>query len=345
VYVASIAPAADSVPADGLTNYVDPAYSRPFSTQDATGDRGAAGLGVDTPASAVLGLPVVPLIRALRPRQWTKNGVLFAGVVGVGRLFHADSFVRAAAGFAVFCVLSGVVYLVNDLADMERDRAHPRKRLRPIASGELPARVAAVSAVALSGAALFGAFLLAPAFAAFGAGYVAVMLVYSAGLKHLVLLDVFAIAAGFVIRAAAGAAVVRASISPWLLVCAALLSLFLALAKRRHELLVLGERAGAYRSTLNDYSPELLEELISVVTSSTVVAYSLYTFFGETVPANHTMMLTIPFVLYAIFRYLFLIHSPHGGGNPDELLLQDRPLLITIALWSVTAVGVLYVFR
>jgi 4-hydroxybenzoate polyprenyltransferase len=290
-------------------------------------------------------VPVLPLVRALRPKQWTKNAVLFAGLVGVGRLFDAGSFLRAGAGFFIFCALAGVVYLVNDLADVDRDRAHPRKRLRPIASGALPVPWAVGGAIALASGGLIAAFFLAPPFAAFGAGYMAVMFAYSAGLKNLVLLDVFAIAAGFVIRAAAGAAVVRASLSPWLLVCAALLSLFLALAKRRHELLLLGANAGSYRRTLNEYSPELLEELISVVTSSTVVAYSLYTFFGETVPSNHAMMLTIPFVLYAIFRYLLLIHEREGGGNPDELLVQDRPLLITIALWGVTVVGVLYYFR
>jgi 4-hydroxybenzoate polyprenyltransferase len=287
-------------------------------------------------------VPLLPFLRALRPKQWTKNGVLFAGVVGVGRLFDERSFLRAGIGFLIFCALAGVVYLVNDLADVERDRAHPRKRFRPIASGALPVPWAVGGALVLACSGLGAAFWLAPAFAAFGAGYMAVMFAYSAGLKNLVLLDVFAIAAGFVIRAAAGAAVVRASLSPWLLVCAALLSLFLALAKRRHELLLLGANAGAYRQTLNEYSPELLVELISVVTSSTVVAYSLYTFFGETVPSNHAMMLTIPFVLYAVFRYLYLIHSHEGGGNPDELLLQDRPLLITIALWGLTAVGVLY---
>lgn len=300
---------------------------------------------MDAPMAAAPALPLVPLVRALRPKQWTKNVVLFAGLVGVGRLFHIDSFLRAAAGFVIFCALAGVVYLVNDIADMERDRAHPRKRLRPIASGALPVSWAISAAIVLSVGGLVAAFWLAPPFAAFGAAYMAVMIAYSAGLKNLVLLDVFAISAGFVIRAAAGAAVVRASLSPWLLVCAALLSLFLALAKRRHELLLLGERAGAYRPTLNEYSPELLEELISIVTSSTVVAYSLYTFFGETVPSNHAMMLTIPFVIYAIFRYLYLVHNKEGGGNPDELLLQDRPLLLTIALWAITAVGVLYVFH
>ncbi len=300
---------------------------------------------MDTPTVAAPAVPLLPLLRALRPKQWTKNGVLFAGLVGVGRLFDGRSFLRAGIGFLIFCALTGVVYLVNDIADVERDRAHPRKRFRPIASGALPVPWAVGGTLVLACGGLVTAFWLTPAFAAFGAAYMAVMFAYSAGLKNLVLLDVFAIAAGFVIRAAAGAAVVHASLSPWLLVCAALLSLFLALAKRRHELLLLGANAGTYRQTLNEYSPELLEELISVVTSSTVVAYSLYTFFGETVPSNHAMMLTIPFVLYAVFRYLLLIHRRDGGGNPDELLLQDRPLLITIALWGVTAIGVLYYFR
>lgn len=287
-------------------------------------------------------LPFIPLVKALRPKQWTKNGILFAGAVGAGQLFNTHSFIRAGAGFVIFCILSSVIYLINDLADAERDRAHPRKRLRPIASGALPIPWAVGAAVVLGVGGLAAALRLSPVFAGFGAGYMLVMLAYSAGLKHMVLLDVFAIAAGFVIRAAAGAAVVHASLSPWLLVCAALLSLFLGFSKRRHELLLLGPRAGAYRRTLKEYTAEMLEELISVVTSSTVVAYSLYTFFGENVPASHAMMLTIPFVLYAIFRYLFLIHNAEGGGNPDELLLQDKPLLAAIALWGVTFIGVLY---
>lgn len=285
------------------------------------------------------------LVAAMRPKQWTKNAVLFAGVVGVGRLLDGASFARALIGFFLFCLLSGVVYLVNDIADVERDRAHPRKRLRPIASGALSVPTAIASAVVIGALALIASLALALPFGLLALGYTLTMLAYSFLLKHILIVDVFAIAAGFVLRAAAGAAVVRASLSPWLLVCAALLSLFLGFAKRRHELLVLTDGAAQFRPTLQEYTPELLEEFISVVTSSTAVAYSLYTFFGENVPSNHTMMLTIPFVLYAIFRYLYLIHDPHGGGNPDELLMQDRPILIAIGLWAVTAFLVLYLFR
>ncbi len=289
--------------------------------------------------------PARALVQGMRPKQWTKNLVLFAGVVGAGHLLNGASFARALAGFAIFCLLSGVVYLVNDIADVERDRLHPRKRLRPIASAELPVPSAITGAVVIGAVALVAAFALAAPFGWLALGYTATMLAYSFVLKHLMIVDVFAIAGGFVIRAAAGAAVVDASLSPWLLVCAALLSLFLGFAKRRHELLVLNGNAAQTRPTLKEYTPELLEEFISIVTSSTVVAYSLYTFFGENVPSNHLMMLTIPFVLYAIFRYLSLIHQPNGGGNPDELLLQDRPLVIVIVLWAVVAFAVLYLSR
>ncbi len=287
-------------------------------------------------------LPLLPFFLSLRPRQWTKNAVVFAGAFGAGQLFHVVSFMRASLGFLIFCGLAGVIYIINDLTDRERDRLHPRKRYRPIASGALPPLWALCGAIALLIACLSGGIVLSLPFFGLSVTYVILMLSYSYFLKQEVFLDVLAISAGFVIRAAAGAAVVKATISPWLLVCAALLALFLGFSKRRHELLLLGDQAPIYRTVLQLYTPELLDELIAVVTSSTLVAYSLYTFFGENVPQNHTMMLTIPFVLYAIFRYMLLIHRPDGGGNPDELLLQDRPLLIAIILWAITAISVLY---
>ncbi|MCL4545190.1 MAG: decaprenyl-phosphate phosphoribosyltransferase [Chloroflexi bacterium] len=294
------------------------------------------------PAAPRQGVPLGALLISLRPQQWTKNFVIFAGAFGSGQLFHAASLARSTAGFLTFCLLSGVVYLVNDVTDVQRDREHPRKRHRPIASGALPIPWAVVGVVVLLCGAAIAAVMLSTAFSLFSLAYIVLMFSYSFWLKREVLLDVLAIAAGFVIRAAAGAAIVDASLSPWLLVCAALLALFLGFSKRRHELLLLGEGATRYRQVLHYYSPELLDELIAVVTSSTIVAYSLYTFFGETVPANHSMMLTIPFVLYAVFRYMFLTHTPDGGGNPDELLLQDRPLLIAILFWAITAVSALY---
>ncbi|MCL5947000.1 MAG: decaprenyl-phosphate phosphoribosyltransferase [Chloroflexi bacterium] len=288
------------------------------------------------------GFPLLPFFLSLRPRQWTKNVVVFAGAFGAGQLFHVVSFARASLGFLIFCGLAGVVYIINDLVDREHDRLHPRKRYRPIASGALPQLWAWCGAAVLLIACLLGSMALGLSFFGLSIAYVVLMLSYSYILKREIFLDVLTISAGFVIRAAAGAALVKATISPWLLVCAALLALFLGFSKRRHELLLLGDQAPIYRAVLQSYTPELLDELIAVVTSSTLVTYSLYTFFGENVPRNHTMMLTIPFVLYAVFRYMLLIHRPDGGGNPDELLLQDRPLLIAIILWAVTAISVLY---
>jgi 4-hydroxybenzoate polyprenyltransferase len=285
------------------------------------------------------------LLRELRPKQWTKNLLVFAGLVFSMRLFDLGAVAKATGAFLIFCAISSAAYVINDLADLERDRQHPIKRRRPIASGVLPVGVARVAVAALLGVSLPLAFLLSWQFALVGITYFAVVLVYSFGLKHVVLLDVFAIATGFVLRAVAGTVVLSVLLSPWLLVCTVLLSLFLALAKRRHELLLLAGGAAVHRQILEEYSQIFLDQMIAIVTASTVIAYSLYTFDFQApnnVPENKSMMLTIPFVLYALFRYLYLIYMRNEGGSPETLLLKDRPLLATILLWGLAVVLVLY---
>ncbi len=248
------------------------------------------------------------------------------------------------AAFAIFCALSGAMYLVNDIRDRDADRRHPLKQARPIASGALPTRTAAICAVVLVAGALAGAALVAPALAAVAAAYVVLFFLYSAALKHVVILDVLVIAAGFVLRAAAGAVAVDVPIRPWLLICTTLLALFLALSKRRHELVLLGEGAPDHRRILEEYSPYLLDQMIAVVTASTVIAYTVFATSGETADRLGTtrLGLTVPFVLYGIFRYLYLVHQKRGGGSPAALLLTDRPLLACVALWTGTVVVLMY---
>ncbi len=282
------------------------------------------------------------LLRELRPKQWTKNALVFAGLVFDMKLFDLGALATSISAFLIFCAISSAAYVINDLADLERDRRHPVKRRRPIASGLLSVGLARVVVVVLLAVALPVAFLLSLQFALVALTYFVTVLIYSFVLKHVVLLDVFAIASGFVLRAVAGTVVLAVSLSPWLLVCTVLLSLFLALAKRRHELLLLEGGAGGHRQILDEYSERFLDQMIAIVTSSTVIAYSLYTFQAAGPPDDHSMMLTIPFVLYALFRYLYLIHQRNEGGSPETLLLKDRPLLVTILLWGLVVVTVLY---
>jgi 4-hydroxybenzoate polyprenyltransferase len=284
------------------------------------------------------------LVTSLRPEQWTKNLFIFAGVLFGGLLFDAVAMARAVAAFAVFCALSGVVYIFNDLADRGGDQRHPLKRLRPIASGQLSPAAAAATAGVLGVAALLAALLLSPAFALLAAAYVALLVVYSVLLKHLVIIDALTIAAGFVLRAAAGAVAVFVPISHWLLVCTTLLALFLVLSKRRHELTLLADTATTHRPILGEYSPYLLDQMIAVVTASTLVAYSVYSTSVETAERLGTtrLGLTIPFVLYGIFRYLYLVHQKRAGGSPADLLLTDRPLLACVGLWALSVALILY---
>jgi 4-hydroxybenzoate polyprenyltransferase len=284
------------------------------------------------------------LLASLRPHQWTKNLVVLAALAFSKHLFDdADAVVRAGVAFAAFCALSGAVYLVNDLVDLGRDRLHPVKRTRPLASGALGLPVARAAAASLFGLGLLAAWALGPGFFLCALGYLALNLAYSFGLKNVVILDVLAIAVGFVVRAVAGAVAIQVVFSDWLLVCTILLALFLALAKRRHELVTL-EDAAAHRSILAEYSPYLLDQMIAVVTASCLTAYAFYTLAPETVEKYRTdrLAFTIPFVIYGIFRYLYLVHRKEQGGSPGDALLTDRPLLAAVALWAVVVVLIVY---
>ena len=280
-------------------------------------------------------------VRALRPLQWTKNGIVLAALVFDRKLFEPDALARSVLAALVFCCLSSGVYLVNDVRDAAGDRLHPLKRRRPIAAGEVSPRTAINLAIALFAVALIGSWLVRPEFVTVAVGYAALMVAYSLGLKRLVILDIFAIAAGFVLRAVGGAVAIAVAISPWLLVCTMLLALVLGFGKRRHELASLTDAAG-HRANLDAYSLPLLDQLIGISASATVMAYAFYTFDAATVPANHAMMLTIPFVTYAIFRYLYLIHRRDLGGSPEALLFGDRPLLLTIVAWGTASIAILY---
>jgi 4-hydroxybenzoate polyprenyltransferase len=287
----------------------------------------------------------LPFLVSLRPEQWTKNTFVFAGLLFGGRLTEGLHYSLAAfAAFVVFCGLSGAVYLLNDVADRAADAAHPLKRRRPIAAGQLAASTAIAGAVVLASVCLLAAFLLSPSLAMVGGAYLALLTGYSFRFKHIVIIDVLAIAGGFVLRAVAGAVAVSVSISPWLFICVTLLSLFLALSKRRHELTLLGGGAGGHRPILQAYSPYLLDQMISVVTSSTVIAYTVYTTSSDTAArvGSSYLTLTIPFVLYGVFRYLYLVHREDGGGSPAAMLVTDRPLLTCVGLWTLTVGVILY---
>jgi 4-hydroxybenzoate polyprenyltransferase len=285
-----------------------------------------------------------PLVASLRPHQWTKNLVLFAALGLSKHLFELEPALRSLLGFAIFCGLSGTVYLVNDVCDYERDRLHPSKRLRPVASGALSRRGAVLAAALIGGSCLSLALLLGPPFTLCAALYVALNLVYSFKLKEVVILDVLSISLGFVLRAVAGAVAIPVQFSDWLLVCTILLALFLALAKRRHEIVSLSDSASEHRKILAEYSPYLLDQMISVATASCVTAYAFYTLSPDTLRKYETDRLawTIPFVIYGIFRYLYLVHRKEQGGSPTDILLTDRPLLLAVFLWAAAIVLIVY---
>ena len=301
---------------------------------------GAASAAGGDPARTAL----ASLVVSLRPGQWTKNLIVFAGLLFGKQLFEPTAVATACAAFVVFCALSGVIYILNDVADRDADRRHPLKSKRPIASGQLSPGIAIAAAVVIAGIALPVAFWLGPAFGAVALAYVVLLASYSAWLKHIVIIDVLTIAIGFVLRAAAGAVAIGVAISHWLLVCTVLLALFLAMSKRRHELTLLAAGATEHRPILGEYSPYLLDQMIGVVTASTLIAYIFYTISPETVQNFGTegLALTIPFPLYGIFRYLYLVHRREGGGSPAEMLLADRPLLLCVALWAAAVVLVVY---
>ena len=275
---------------------------------------------------------------SLRPRQWSKNLLLFAGLVFAAKLGDAGRWLEAFAAFGAYCAASSAGYLVNDVLDAEHDRRHPVKRSRPIAREELTPRTAIGVAAVLAVVAGVAALALGGWSPVYLAGFVALQLAYSLRLKHVVIIDVMAIGALFVVRAAAGAEAVDVRISPWLLLCTALLALFLGLAKRRGELVLVGAQATPGRPVLEGYSLALVDQLVSVVAASTVIAYSLYTF---TARDSKAMMITIPFVLFGVLRYLLLVHRDDLGEEPEHVLLTDAPILACIALWAVTSALVL----
>lgn len=286
---------------------------------------------------------IIGLIKTMRPKQWVKNVFVFAALVFDVKLFNPYYLVRTVAGFVLLCLVSGTVYIINDLADIEKDRQHPRKRNRPIASGQLGTRPAIVTAILIPFVALPLGFLLNPVFGAILTGYLLLQIAYSFWLKDIVIIDVMLVASGFLLRVAASVSLVNATrFSPWLYVCMTLLALLIGFGKRRHELVLLKENANMHRQSLQEYNLSLLDHIISILTASTLLAYALYTFSAEGLPANHTMMLTIPFVLYGIFRYLYLIHVKGMGGAPEEIIFSDRPLQATVVLWGLSAVIVMY---
>lgn len=286
------------------------------------------------------------LIRLMRPRQWTKNAIVYAGIVFDGQLFVPRSFLLVTATFILLCLAASSIYIVNDIVDVERDRQHPRKKFRPLPSGQLPLPLAKAAAVALPLATLLASLLLSPWLTVFIAIYLVIHIAYSFVLKHIVLIDVFAITAGYVLRVAAGVVVVGvANFSPWLYISTAFLALFLAIGKRRQEYLQLGEeRARAARPIFENYNLPLLDDMLRLVMTGILITYTLYTIETRTAQIGGTnlALLTVPFVLYGIFRYLYLMHVKGEGSAPDEVLLRDRPLMFSILLWGLTFVLILY---
>jgi len=308
--------------------------------------REAARLG----ESVSLGLA---LLRTMRPRQWIKNLVvfipLFFTVNEAWRLSDlttgAEFLARSVAAFAIFSAVSGAVYIVNDIADVENDRLHPRKKRRPIAAGHLASGPAATAAAALIIVSLGAAFALEPQLGGVALGYVLTMIAYSWVLKSIILVDVIAISAGFVLRVVAGAAALDVPISIWLYICTGLGALFIALSKRRSELAVAGELAAQQRRLLGSYSLGRLDQLITVVAASALIAYSVYTLTASNLPDNSTMMLTIPFVAYGLFRYMYLVRVRDRGENPEEVVITDLPMILTIVLWVFAGASILVAFR
>ncbi|MFN2191144.1 MAG: decaprenyl-phosphate phosphoribosyltransferase, partial [Candidatus Promineifilaceae bacterium] len=284
------------------------------------------------------------LIKSMRPRQWTKNVFVFVPLFFDNKLTDLESVLHTVEAFILLCLMSSAVYLMNDLVDIEKDRQHPIKKNRPLPAGELSPTVAAVTAVILAIGSLAAGYLLSPNLALILLLYLLIQIAYSFWLKNVVLVDVLVVASGFLLRIAAGVAVIEVErFSPWLYVFSGFLALFLVLGRRRHELVLLGESGTSHRSILSEYNIDLIDRMLGIVTTGAVVAYSLYTFLAEGLPANHVMMLTIPFVLYAIFRWLYLIHVRHEGGAPEEIVLRDRPLQLSVILWGIVAFIALYI--
>lgn len=283
------------------------------------------------------------LFESMRPLHWARNAFVLAALLFDKKLGQLGPWLRASVAFALFCFAASGVYLVNDLLDMERDRQHPSKRNRPLASGRLPVGVAVAAAAFCLGASAVLGFLLRVELGAILLVYVVINVAYSLWLKNVVVLDAFAIASGYVLRVAAGAVAVQVEqFSPWLYVFTSLFAMLVSLAKRRHELLLLAENAGNHRGSLSSYSLAFFDHTIAIMAGGAIVVYALYTFFATNLPANHAMMLTIPLAMFAFLRYLFLVYSLGKGGAPDDLFWTDRPLVVAVALWGAVAAAVLY---
>ncbi len=286
---------------------------------------------------------VKPLIKTMRPRQWVKNGLLFIPIIFDKQLTNWPALARTLFGFILFCLLSSVIYIINDLVDLEADRKHPQKRLRPLPSGALKISTARKAGIVLTIIVFIPAAVLSLEFALIGLAYLVLNLAYSAWLKHAPILDVMILASFYVLRVAAGVSLITVTrFSPWLYVFTTFLALYLGIGKRRAELNLLAGEANSHRRSLGDYTLPLLDQLILIVSTGTIMTYSLYTFSAPNLPANHTMMLTIPFVIYGIFRYLYLIEVKDCGGEPEEVLLTDRPLQATIVLWALSILAIFY---
>lgn len=282
------------------------------------------------------------IVASMRPLQWLKNAFVLAPLAFSGNLFDAAASARAFAGFSLFCALSGAMYLLNDVADRDADAHHPRKQHRPIASERLGSGLAFSSALVVGLTALALSWMMSAGLFAVLLAFTGLNVAYSYKLRQVFLIDALSIASGFVLRVVGGAAVISVPVSPWLLLCTLLLALFIALGKRKHELLLLDGGAGDHRKILEDYSAELLNQLLTMTGTATLVTYSLYTFFSPAARTHPRLMLTIPFVLYAIYRYLFLLSKPNGGGSPEELLVMDGALRLAILGWIVATIAILY---
>ncbi len=283
------------------------------------------------------------LIKTMRPRQWTKNGFVFFALIFDKQLLLRDPFLRTLEGFVLFCFVSSAVYLLNDIFDIESDRKHPEKKHRPLASGKLSVGAAWGAVVALIAIALPVGYFLSPIFCLFLTAYLVINFLYSRWLKHVPILDVFIVSSGFVLRVAAGVVLITVErFSPWLYVITTLFALFMGFGKRRAELSLLDKGAGSHRKVLDGYTLPLLDQFITIVSGTTIVVYALYTFTAPNLPENHSMMLTIPFVVFGIFRYLQVIQTGHAAGAPDEVALKDRPLQVTVLLWILTVLVIFY---
>lgn len=280
-------------------------------------------------------------IMLARPKQWIKNLFVFAALIFAKLVFEPAYSIKVLLAFLYFCMISACVYIINDVIDAQRDRLHPKKKLRPIASGQISKTEALVFLGVLLPITVIAAFMLDISFAVVLILYFANNILYSIKVKHMVILDVMSIALGFLLRVIGGALVIKVYISPWILLCTLLLSLFLGFSKRRNELVILENGADSHRKILEEYSLEFIDNMLSIVTASTVMAYSLYTFMSS--DNTYNMMLTIPFVLYGIFRYQYIIYRKKEGGSPEETVLSDIPLMLNIILWALTSIIILYI--